>query len=76
MYEVIGVEFREYTNKSGKLVQGYNLYMTYFKQDIEGVACETVWVNPDTMAKARPSVGDHIEIYYNKYGRVQAISIA
>lgn len=75
MYEVVGIEHREYDNKAGKHVTGYNLYVTYNKVGVEGIACMSEWVRPEIVDASPFAVGDKVNIFYNRYGRVEAISV-
>ena len=62
MYEVIGIERRQYTNKQGRQVSGYNLFLTYEKKNCDGLACFEQW-------------SGKVEILYNRYGKVESFRI-
>ena len=49
MYKVIGIQHRKYTNKSGKEVEGYNIFCTYEDKAVNGLGCLREWVNLETM---------------------------
>lgn len=73
MYEVIGIQHRKYTNKQGREVEGYNLFVTYEEKEVNGLACMREWVATDVMEDSRVSVGDSVELNYNRYGRICSI---
>lgn len=73
MYTIIGIAHRQYTNKQGRNVSGYNLYATYEDKKTNGLACLREWVNDETMETSGVSVGDTVEILYNRYGRIDSI---
>lgn len=75
MYKVIGIQHRKYTNKSGKEVEGYNLFLTYEDKAVNGLGALREWVNPETMEESMVNVGDECELLYNRWGRVDRISV-
>lgn len=74
MYEVIGIQHRKYTNKQGREVEGYNLFVTYEEKEVNGLACMREWVATDVMEDSGVSVGDSVELNYNRYGRICSIN--
>lgn len=76
MYEVIGIAHRQYTNKQGKAVSGYNLYVTYEDRSTNGLACMREWISDPVMEDSGISIGDKVNLLYNRYGRVESIKIA
>ncbi|WP_347995953.1 hypothetical protein [uncultured Eubacterium sp.] len=75
MYKVIGIQHRKYTNKSGKEVEGYNLFLTYEDKAVNGLGALREWVNPETMEESMVNVGDDCELMYNRWGRIERISV-
>lgn len=75
MYKVIGIQHRKYTNKAGKEVEGYNLFLTYEDKAVNGLGALREWVNPDTMEESMVNVGDECELMYNRWGRIERISV-
>lgn len=75
MYKVIGIQHRKYTNKAGKEVEGYNLFLTYEDKAVNGLGALREWVNPETMEESMVNVGDECELLYNRWGRVDRISV-
>ena len=75
MYEVIGIEHRQYTNKQGRFVSGYNLYLTFSKINMDGVACLSEWCREDVVKDSGVAVGDKVELFYNRFGKVESIRI-
>lgn len=76
MYEVIGIQHRKYVNKSGRQVEGYNLFLTYEDKNVDGMACLREWLSPDVLEDSGVAVGDSCELGYNRYGRVESIRIS
>lgn len=73
MRTIIGIGHRQYVNKAGKPISGYNVYVTYEDDNTSGLRCEREWVNDETMENSGVAVGDTVEFLYNKYGRVDSI---
>lgn len=75
MYNCVGIEHRQYVNKQGRNVSGYNLYFTHEKKNVDGLACFQEWGSDDVVRDSGLVVGDDVEILYNRYGKVQCIRI-
>lgn len=74
-YKVIGIQHRKYFNKTGKQVEGYNLFLTYEDKAVNGLGTLREWVNSETMEESMVNVGDECEISYNRWGSVDRISV-
>ena len=59
--------------KTGENVTFGKLYVVYNAKNVEGQVAEAISVKPDLL-KDIP-VGEDVELFYNKYGRVQSFSI-
>lgn len=70
-FTVIGIESVNYTNKQGNNISGVRLHLMYSKEKCEGSAVEQIFCSSDLAYGI--GVGDLIEVYYNKYGRVAVI---
>lgn len=75
MYEVIGIERRQYTNKQGRQVSGYNLFLTYEKKNCDGLACFEQWSGDGPVKDSGVDVGDKVVFSYNRYGKLESICI-
>lgn len=75
MYNCVGIERRQYVNKQGRNVSGYNLYFTYEKKGTDGLACFHEWGSDAVVQESGIAVGDAVEILYNRYGRVESFRI-
>ena len=76
-YTVIGIEHRSYVSKkTGKNVEGYNLYLTQEPDDknVMGVRCYSEWLSPE-MYSDDIEVGSEVTLSYNRFGRVAAVSV-
>lgn len=75
MYNCVGIERRQYVNKQGRNVSGYNLYFTHEKKGTDGLACFQEWGSDDVVQESGIAVGDAVEILYNRYGKVESLRI-
>lgn len=74
MYEVIGMQHRHYVSKkTGKDVDGWNVFVVYEEDGVEGRACMSVWLNDEQVKKCE--VGSLINVLYNRYGSVQSVEL-
>lgn len=79
-YTVIGIEYRSYVSKkTGKTVEGYNLYLSQDVNDknLQGVRCCSVWLSPELYSDAIfLEVGSVVSLGYNRFGRVAFVTLA
>lgn len=79
--EVIGIKDVNFKAKDGGSVQGVKLYVTDDSVEVNaGTACDSLFLSDSLLERneLRPGdiqLGDHLNISYNKYGKVQSVSI-
>lgn len=76
-YTVIGIEHRSYVSKkTGKNVEGYNLYLTQEVDDknLLGVRCYSEWLSVD-MYSDEVQIGSVVSLGYNRFGRVASVVV-
>lgn len=76
-YTVIGIEHRSYVSKkTGKNVEGYNLYLTHEVDDknLLGVRCYSEWLSSDLYSD-EIEVGSVVSLSYNRFGRVAFVTV-
>ena len=77
MYEVIGVGKSEFTPKDGgDRIFGLNLYVTEERKGVQGLACERLYINERKLDNFVPVVGDVIDVFWNRYGKVERLVLA
>lgn len=77
-FEILGKEKVDYTSrKTGQPVKGTNLHCTVLEggKVIDGIQVERLYVK-ETIDCSALSVGDKVEVFYNRYGSVDAIHLA
>ena len=74
VYEIIGVRHAEYNRKSDNAhVNAYEVHMTYEDKHVDGLAVLNVFVSVDYLGSYVPSVGDVVNVFYNRWGRVYSL---
>lgn len=76
---VVGIEHRSYVSKkTGKNVEGYNLYLTEVPErsdtHVLGVRCFSEWLSPD-LCPDELEVGSVVSLGYNRFGRVASVTV-
>lgn len=77
-FKVIGIEHRSYlSKKTGKNVEGYNLYLTQEVDDknVLGVRCYSEWLSPEVYSSDEIEVGCEVLLIYNRFGRVAGVRV-
>ena len=75
MYEVTGIKKVDYVSKkTGRPVQGFSLWLSYERKDVEGLACDEVYVSNERISEV-PQIGDLVDVYYNRFGSVESVVI-
>lgn len=74
VYEIYGIEDVNYTSrKTGRQVRATNLHCVYNRDSINGTGCERLYV-PNTVDMPHDlDIGDHIEVYYNRFQTVEKV---
>lgn len=79
--EVIGIKDVNFKAKDGGTVQGVRLFVTDDSVKVNaGVACEALFLSDKLLDKnnLRPGdiqLGEHLDISYNKYGKICSVSV-
>lgn len=74
--KVLGIQRGVSFKIDGREFSGLNLYCAIKRDHVEGHATEKIFINMSKDCYAVASglkVGDEIETYYNRYGKVESI---
>ena len=72
--KIIGMRRFEYVSKkTGKKTDACYLYCTYEDRKTSGLCCTSIFCRSD-LVPADLSIGDNIQVYYNRFGSVEQIS--
>ena len=74
--KVIGYGKTEFKPQdSNEPIRGMNLYVSYEKDNVTGVAAERLFITEKKIGTYLPQVGDQVNIIYNRYGKVEAVEL-
>ena len=84
MAKIVGLTRREYDNKAGKHVTGYNIYTTYERKGVMGVCTGKEWLTVDTYGQLAALVdgapekliGLDVDFLFNRFGSVEKVQLA
>lgn len=72
--KIIGMRRFEYVSKkTGKKTDACYLYCTYEDRKTAGLCCTSIFCRSDVVP-ADLSIGDNIQVFYNRFGSVEQIS--
>lgn len=71
---IIGVHSMDFTGNDGRAVAGIRLFYTYQAPNVEGLACDKVFLSVDAVEKLAyvPMLGETVKAYYNRYGKISS----
>ena len=73
---VVGKKPLNFTTEDGKVIDGVHLYVTYDEAGVEGVVAEKLFISSTKLNVKDVSIGDVLEIYFNRYGKVDKVTVA
>ena len=73
---VVGKKPLNFTAEDGKVIDGAHLFVTYEETGVEGFAAEKLFISSTKLNAKDVSVGDVLEIYFNRYGKVDKVTVA
>lgn len=73
MYEVVGFARSEFKPKDKQeTICGWNIYVQCEDDKVTGYKCDRFYLG-DGKCDYQPQVGDRINVYYNRYGKVDSV---
>lgn len=72
-YTILGKKTVSFTATDGKVINGTTLYVANEADGVEGLAADKFFVAAEKMPKKDLAVGADIEIYFNRFGKVDAV---
>lgn len=76
--KVIGFSERSFTAKdTGALIEGMNIFVTFENKYTTGSACDRFFISSKRLSQCGydPTLGDEIELVYNRYGKISGIRL-
>ncbi len=74
--QVVGIRKSSFKGNDGQDVVGFNVYVTYVMDHVDGVAADRFFVMPTKFVNGViPKPGDIVVVYYNRFGKVQSCEV-
>lgn len=73
MYDVVGYQHKELKFQDGNSCTGYYLFLSEKREGVEGIATERVFCSDKKIGNYIPKIGDHVQVFYNRYGKVDSV---
>lgn len=79
--EVLGFKIVNFKAKDGNVIQGIKVFVSYDSDSLDsGVACDSLFLsdallNRNGLSADDIEVGERLLICYNKFGKIQSVSI-
>lgn len=75
MYEVVGFSRSQFQAQDNQqTISGYMIYLKYEDKNTTGFRFERIFLS-DGKCNYVPNLGDIVSISYNKYGKVQSVTL-
>lgn len=75
MISVVGIRKKTFNFNDGNSVSGLDLHLLVDDVNVSGQAVERVFVSDQKLGSYAPSIGDCIDIRYNRFGKVQSVEL-
>lgn len=74
-HTLLGLKKVSFTAADGKVVDGTTLYVAYDADGVEGMATDKLFVTTAKMPKKDLVVGNDLDIFFNRFGKVDSIIV-
>lgn len=74
-HTLLGLKKVSFTAADGKVVDGTTLYVAYDADGVEGMATDKLFVTAAKMPKKDLVVGNDLDIFFNRFGKVDSIIV-
>lgn len=74
---IVGLKRVDFKDKDGSLIQGVKVYVNYPEDNVEGMATDSFFLSDNKFSDYHDAlcVGSPIDVHYNKYGKISAITL-
>lgn len=74
-HTVLGKKAVSFTAADGKVIEGTTLFVAYDDDNVIGMAADKIFISAAKMPKGNIEVGSDIDIYFNRFGKVDSIIV-
>lgn len=71
--KLVGVQHVNFTNNSGEIINGINIFCAFKDENVEGLRTEKFFIKPE-IELPECKINDVIDISFNMKGKVEMIS--
>lgn len=71
--KIVGIQKKVLQFKDGSTCPGAFLHLAEEREGVQGLAVENVFVSSVKLGQYDPAINDVVNIYYNRYGKVQTV---
>lgn len=76
LVKVVGKKNLNFKTEDGKSIDGAHFFVTYEEEGIEGLAAEKFFISSSKLNPMVVSIGDSLNIYFNRFGKVDKVENA
>lgn len=74
--QLLGIQSINFTNDSGDMVEGNNIYVAYADENVNGLKASKLFVNKNVELPKNIKQGSMLEISFNMKGKPEKIDLA
>lgn len=74
--QIVGLKKTEFTTKDGTLISGQSVYFTFEDDRTKGLQTDKCFLPSRKALYPEPNLPADAEIYYNRYGKVDAVVLS
>lgn len=72
-FKVIGLGKVDFETRDGNRIIGYSVFVTFHRSGVDGLAAEKFFISDSKFSASPFKLGDIVEIFFNRYGKVNSI---
>ena len=73
--EIVGYKKKNFNTPDGTQISGYDLHVTGVENGVTGNFVERIFASERKLNNYTPSLGDIVDIQYNRYGKIDCIEV-
>lgn len=71
--QLLGIQHINFTNNSGEVINGMNLFIAFPEENVEGLRVERLYIKDGINIPKDIKFNDKIELSFNYKGKIEAI---
>ena len=74
-FEIVGYKKKSFNAPDGTPISGYDLHLFGTENGVTGNFVERIFASDRKLGSYIPSVGDSVDVQYNRYGKIDRIEV-